>query len=112
MMVDNVAEKIYNFQQTNSTQEICGDPFPVVDSINKNYNDSIILVDFTMNHNSSIMNLGIETDLNSDKGWWGLREIRVTLMECDKSCMSCTNASTFLLYIKLHACHVTHQLQA
>lgn len=72
-MVDNVAQKIYNFQQTNSTLNICGDPYPVIDSINKNYNDSIVQVDFLMNHNSSVLDLSIETDLNSDKGWWGVR---------------------------------------
>lgn len=72
-MVDNVAEKVYNFQQTNSTLNICGDPDPVIDSINKNFNDSIVLVDFVMNHNSSVLDLSIETDLNSDKGWWGVR---------------------------------------
>lgn len=99
-MVDNAAQKIYNFQQTSSITNICGDPYPVVDSINKNYNDSIILVDFTINHNSSVLDLAVETDLNSDKGWWGIREIKVTLMECDKSCKSCTNASIIFYYFR------------
>lgn len=58
-MVDNAAQKIFNFQQTNSTINICGDPYPVVDSINKNYNDSIILVDFTIIHNSSVLDLAV-----------------------------------------------------
>lgn len=73
IMVDNVAQKIYNFQQTNSTQNICGDPYPVIDTINKNFNDSVILVDFIASHNSSALNISIETDLKSNKGWWGVR---------------------------------------
>lgn len=93
-MVDNVAQQIYNFQSTTSTQNICGDPHPVIDTFNQNFNDTVIVVDFVMDHNSSGLSLAIETDLKSNgNGWWGVREVSVRLLVCDKSCVACTNAS-------------------
>ena len=91
-MVDNVAQKIYTFDQNSTGLNICGDPYPSIDSMNTNFNDSITTVDFTVNHTRSVLDLGFETNLNSDRGWWGLREIRVTMMLCDKSCKTCTNS--------------------
>lgn len=57
VMVDNVAEKIYTFDQNSTGSNICGDPFPSIDSINTNFNDSITTVDFTVNHTRSVLNL-------------------------------------------------------
>ena len=56
-MTDNIAQKIYLFDQFNSTINICGDPSPVIDTINKNFNDSIINVDFNFTHTSSTLDL-------------------------------------------------------
>ena len=57
-MVDNVAQQIYSFNQTSSTQNLCGDPYPTIDSFNTNFNDSVFLVDFTVNHTQSTLNIG------------------------------------------------------
>ncbi len=70
---------------------MCGDPNPVYDSINTNFKDSIVTLDATIPHNNSVLNLAFESDLNSGKGWWGIREITVQLLLCDKSCKSCTS---------------------
>jgi hypothetical protein len=51
-MADNIAQKIYLFDQFNSTNNLCGDPSPVIDTINKNFNDSIINFDFNFTHTS------------------------------------------------------------
>ena len=91
-MVDNVAQKIYTFDQNSSSSNICGDPFPSIDSINTNFNDSIIDLDITINHTRSVLDLAFETNLNSGQGWWGLRELRVSMVLCDKSCKTCTNS--------------------
>ena len=72
---------------------ICGDPIPVIDSVNSNYNDTVINLNLTYTHTSPTMNIEFETDLNSDRGWWGIRNLKVSMDLCDKSCKSCTNAS-------------------
>lgn len=91
-MVDNVAQKIYTFHHNSSSSNICGDPYPSIDSINTNFNDSIIDLDITVNHTRSFLDLAFETNLNSGQGWWGLRELRVSMVLCDKSCKTCTNS--------------------
>lgn len=96
IMVDNKAEQIITFDQTNSTLEICGDPYPI-DSINTNYNDSIVLIDLNVTHSRSIVDLSFETTLSSDKGWWGIRDVKITMLLCDKSCLACTNACKFFV---------------
>jgi hypothetical protein len=103
-MVDNVAAKIYTFGQTNSSSNLCGDPTPVLDSINNNYNDSILFVDFNTTHTSPFLDVSFESDLNSDRGWWGIRDIKISLLLCDKSCLSCVNSCIFL-FIKLLVPH-------
>ncbi len=57
-MADNFAQRIYTFDQTNSTLNICGDPNPTIDSINTNFNDSILTVDLNISHTSSSLTIG------------------------------------------------------
>jgi hypothetical protein len=76
-MVDNRAEKIYTFDYTNSTVNLCGDPYPVINTINKNYNDSVIYLDINVTHSSSQLDISFETDLNSEQGWWGIRDLKI-----------------------------------
>jgi hypothetical protein len=97
-MIDNVAQKLYTFDQTNSTANICGNPYPTYDSINTNFNDSMIIVDFNVTHTRSTLDISFETNLNSDRGWWGLREIKITMFLCDKSCKTCVNSCIYFIY--------------
>ena len=94
-MADNVAQKILLFDSSNSSTNICGDPNPVFDTINRNFNDSIVDLDVNFTHSSSTLDLSFETDLNSDRGWWGIKNIQVQLFLCDKSCQLCTNPCNF-----------------
>jgi len=58
VMIDNVAHKLYTFDQTNSTTNICGDPYPSIDAINTNFNDSIIIVDLNITHTGMTLDIG------------------------------------------------------
>jgi hypothetical protein len=83
-MVDGTTAHTMTFDNTNAgSSDICGNPTPVADTVNTNFNDAIIPVSFTVLHTSSSLSLKIITNLVSDSGSWGFREFNFSILACD-----------------------------
>jgi len=95
-MVDNQTVIQYQWNSTTGSTNLCGDPNPVINGINSNYNDSIITLNINVTHTSANLNLTFATSLKSLFGWWGIREIQINLNLCDKSCKTCTSPCKFI----------------
>lgn len=95
-MVDGTTAQLYTFDSSNGgTSDFCGNPTPIPDSVNTNYNDLITQVTFTVPHTAPSLTLTIVSNLYSPSGSWGIRDFNLTMGACDESCKTCTNASNF-----------------
>lgn len=73
-MVDGVTAQLYTWNSTNGgTTDLCGNPSPIPDTINTNFNDLVTSLDVTLAHFSSSLNLTFISNLNSLAGSWGIR---------------------------------------
>lgn len=72
-MVDNQTQVLYQWNSTTGSTDICGDPHPVINGINSNYNDSIFTLNINVTHTSSTLNITFATNLKSLFGWWAIR---------------------------------------
>lgn len=73
-MVDSTSAAIFTFNSTNGgTSDLCGNPSPIYDSINTNYNDTIISLDVTVPHSGTSLTVEIVANLIGSKGAWGIR---------------------------------------
>ena len=73
-MVDGVTAQILYFNSTSpGTSDICGNPTPIPDSINTNYNDYIVSLDMTVPHSASTLTLTFVSNLGGVLGAWGIR---------------------------------------
>ena len=83
-MVDGTTAYTLTFNNTNAgSSDICGNPTPVADTVNTNFNDAIIPVSFTVSHTSPLLSLKIITNLVGDGGSWGFREFNLSILACD-----------------------------
>jgi hypothetical protein len=73
VMVDSQTQISYQWNSTTGSNNICGDPNPVINGINSNFNDSIITLNINVTHTSPTLNLTFATSLKSLFGWWGIR---------------------------------------
>jgi hypothetical protein len=83
-MVDGTTASTLTFNSTNpGTTDICGDPTPIADSINTNFNDASTTVSVTISHTSSTATISIVSNLAGTRGAWGVREFNLTMEACD-----------------------------
>jgi len=93
VLVDGVSVQVYTFtSQNGGTTNLCGNPNPISDSINTNFNEVISFLNVTIPHSSSTLNITIISNLVSSAGAWGIRELSITLSACDQSCLTCSNS--------------------
>ena len=72
-MIDGVTVKLFTWNETTGTTDLCGNPTPIPDSINKNYNDTFVNIDVVIPHSNPSINLTFISNLNSAAGAWGIR---------------------------------------
>lgn len=72
-MVDNVTQQMYQWNSTTGNTNLCGDPSPVYNSLNTNYNEFIINLNINVTHTAATLNLTFATNLISTEGWWAIR---------------------------------------
>lgn len=72
-MVDDQTQIYYQWNSTTGSSDICGDPNPIINGINSNYNQSIVNLNINVTHTSSTLNLTFASNLKSLFGWWGIR---------------------------------------
>jgi hypothetical protein len=79
-MVDGVTAHLQTFDYTNGgTTDFCGNPTPVSDSINTNFNDIIVPISFTVTHAAPTLTLRILSNLVGNSGSWGIRNLNITM---------------------------------
>lgn len=93
VMVDGQSVDIRTWGTATGTTDICGDPSPLIDATNPNYNEHIVDVSVTVPHVDSTLVLQLVSSLDSWTGSWGLRDLQINLTTCLPSCLTCTNAS-------------------
>jgi hypothetical protein len=64
-MIDGVTVKLFTWNESTGNTDLCGNPTPIPDIVNKNYNDSFINIDITIAHSISSINLTFISNLNS-----------------------------------------------
>jgi hypothetical protein len=83
-MVDGTTAYLQTFNAMNGgTSDFCGNPNPITNTINTNYNDLILPIDITTPHTSSTLTLKIISNLVGSSGSWGLRDLIITMEACD-----------------------------
>lgn len=93
-MVDGVTAWVGTYNSTNGgTSDFCGNPTPIPDAINTNFNDLIVPVSFTIPHTATSLTIKILSNLVGTSGSWGIRNLNITMQACDESCLTCTNGS-------------------
>jgi hypothetical protein len=76
VLVDGVSVQVYTFtSQNGGTVDLCGNPKPVIDSINTNFNEVVRSLNVNVPHTSSTLNITIVSNLVSNAGAWGIREL-------------------------------------
>ena len=96
VMADGSTAGLFSFDSSNpGTSDLCGNPNPIPDSINTNYNDNLVTLNVTIAHSASSLTLTFISNLMGSAGSWGIRELNITMEACDESCDSCTNGSNF-----------------
>lgn len=102
-MVDGVTAWVGTYNSTNGgTSDFCGNPTPIPDAINTDFNDLIVPVSFTFPHTATSLTIKILSNLVGTSGSWGIRNLNVTMQACDESCLTCNDGSIFP-YIQLPA---------
>lgn len=82
--MDGVSVYTKTFDATNGgSTNLCGNPYPLTDSVNTNFNDVIQPIDITISHSSSTFTLKIISNLIGSSGSWGIRDILITMEACD-----------------------------
>lgn len=92
--VDGLTQKVYTWDSTFNGTDICGTPNPVIDSINLSYSDGAVALDINISHTASTLTLGFSSTLSSWVHSWGVRDIRIDLDYCDRSCSKCDGPSS------------------
>ena len=96
-MVDGVTAYLQTFTASNGgTTDFCGNPSPITNTVNTNYNDLVVPIDITVSHTSSTFTLKILSNLIGSSGSWGIRDLHITMEACDESCLTCTNLSIYM----------------
>lgn len=102
-MVDGTTAWLATYNSTNGgTSDFCGNPTPIPDTINTNFNDLIVPISFTVPHTASSLTIKVLSNLVGTSGSWGIRNLNITMQACDESCLTCTNGS-ILAYMQLPA---------
>ena len=83
MINGNTIFSSYLDNSNGGTTDICGNPTPIFDSINTNYNDIAITVNVSIPHTSSTLSLSMISNLLGTSGAWGIRELNITMEACD-----------------------------
>lgn len=97
-MVDGTSAALYTWNSSNGgTVDICGNPSPFIDSVNTNYNELITNINVTVPHSSSSLTVNFTSNLPNNLGFWGIKNIIITLQACDYSCNTCTDGSKMIL---------------
>jgi len=79
-MVDGTTSATLTFNSTNpGTSDICGNPSPIPDSINTNYNDVSTTITATVNHTAATVTVELISNLLGSNGAWGVREVNITI---------------------------------
>lgn len=106
-MVDGTSAALYTWNSSNGgTVDICGNPSPFIDSVNTNYNELITNINVTVPHSSSSLTVNFTSNLPNNLGFWGIKNIIITLQACDYSCNTCTDGSKMILWLSF-----LHKLQ-
>lgn len=87
MRVDSTTVRTLTFNSSNpGSADICGNPSPILDSVNTNYNEQIVALDVTVAHTATTLTVEFISNLIGTTGAWGIRELSVTMGACDESC--------------------------
>jgi hypothetical protein len=92
IMVDGVSIEILNWGINTGTSDICGSPHPYINQYNPQYNEYIYQFNQTISHFSDTLNLKLISSLASWNGAWGIRELNISLVSCQESCLTCKDA--------------------
>lgn len=72
--MDSTTISTFTFNSANAgTSNLCGNPSPILDAINTNYNDKIVNVDITIPHTASTLTVEFISNLVGSTGAWGIR---------------------------------------
>lgn len=95
IMLDGTTVQTYTFDATNGgTNDLCGNPTPIPDALNSNFNEVVVNMNITITHSASTLTLKMISNLNNGMGSWGIRNLNIVLLTCAASCLTCTNACT------------------
>lgn len=80
VMVDGQTAKLYTFNAANGgSSDICGNPSPVADPLNTNFNEVIVSLDVSVAHSSSSLTIKVISNLMGTLGSWAIRDLNITL---------------------------------
>lgn len=87
VMADGITAALFTFDSSNpGSSDLCGNPSPIPDSINTNFNENIVSLNVTIPHTSPNLNVTFISNLMGAAGAWGIRELSITMAACDESC--------------------------
>lgn len=72
-MVDGITQFTYTWDSTTGSSDICGNPNPITDALNTNFNEQIFSFDQTFAHTAQTLTIKLISTLDSLAGSWGIR---------------------------------------
>ncbi len=77
--IDNQTQAVYTWNSSFPGTDICGNPNPIIDSLNPSYSDGPVSVDFNISHTNTNLVIVFNSTLNSWLGSWGIKNLQIDI---------------------------------
>ncbi len=89
-MVDGQTIHSRTWTPTFGGSDSCGDPSPMIDSINTAFNDGSVAVSLTVPHTAIVAVFSMVSNTNDQRSEsWGIRQFEFKINACHRSCLTC-----------------------